>query len=350
MTRNIDRAKRPALSIIIVNYRTWEPVQRNLDSLLTATQGAEKAEDTLKFEIIIVDNHSDDGQLEKFRTSNPAVKVMLSEGNFGYAHGCNRGAWASLGDWLLFMNPDVISDRQNLQALVQAAMRGPWSILTAPQYDARGRLTRAFGSFPSAVTWLPSVRALARRLFPARYPNPRQNPDRLGAAIGVDWASGSLLLIKRREFQRLGGWDEDFWLYWEDVDLCRRARNHNMQTGYFPGARFIHTHAAATRQNDDVRVLTKSETLISRYLYLAKHHGDGTGLVLRGLCRVSNLISNAAWSAADVLTAGRSRRVRNQKRIHRRVARYLRRATPSGGQVSERSIHFCAGPGPAHRV
>ena len=148
--------------------------------------------------------------------------------------------------------------------------------------------------------------------------------------------------------QRLGGWDEDFWLYWEDVDLCRRARNHNMRIGYFPGARFIHTHAAATRQNDAIRVLAKSETLISRYLYLAKHHRDRGGAVLRGLCRAGNLISNAAWSAADVLTAGRSSTVRNKKLIQRRVARYLRRATPSGREVSERSIHFCAKSGPAH--
>ena len=346
MARNGDMVNRPALSIIIVNYRTWQPVQRNLDSLLAGTaECAETVGDALQFEIIVVDNHSGDGQLEKFRASNPAVRVMLSEGNFGYAHGCNRGAAVSAGDWLLFMNPDVIADRQNLQALANAAMRGPWSILTAPQYDARGRLTRAFGSFPSAITWLPSVRALARRLFPGRYPNPRKNPDHLDATIGVDWASGALLLIKRHDFQRLGGWDEDFWLYWEDVDLCRRARNRNMQIGYFPGARFIHTHAASTRQNDDIRVLTKSETLISRYLYLTKHHRDRAGAVLRGLCRAGNLISNALWSVADVLTAGQNRRVRNKKRMHRRVARYLRRATPSGGQVSDRSIHFRARPG-----
>lgn len=327
------------LSVIIVNYRTWDHVARNLDSLFSSLPaGVEPAKD---FEILVVDNHSDDGRFNSFQARYPQVRLMLSGGNFGYAYGCNQGAGAARGDWLLFMNPDVVCDWENLSALWSAAREHrDWAILTAPQYDTRQRLQRSFAPFTTLATYFPTVRSVLRLVAPRRYPNPRTSPEKLDGIVEVDWVTGSLVMVSRQDFQKLGGWDEDFWLYCEDEDLCRRAHDLGMRVGYFPGAVFVHAHASSTRSSQAITVLTKSETILSKYLYLSKHERNMSGCLLRAIMRWGSAVAYPVWCTLDGLSLGRVRKITQKRKIHQRLRSYFARAKKTGVLLSERSINF----------
>lgn len=332
------------LSIVIVNYRTWDHIERNLASLLASLpDGRSLAE--LEVEMVVVDNHSDDGRLDDFAAKHPELRVIESQGNYGYSHGCNQGARAARGDWLLFMNPDVVCDWVNLAALWQAGRDHPdWAILTAPQYDLKGRLQRSFAPFTGLLTYSATLRALLRRLMPTHYPDPRTPPERLSGILEVDWVTGSLVLMSRQTFEALGGWDEDYWLYCEDEDICRRAHDRGMKVGYFPTARFVHSHAASTRRNPEIKALTKSETILSKYLYLSKHEPNLEGALLRLMIRSrTRLLYPLLW-LLDAISFGKSRFLHQRRLIQQRLWHYFNR-TGQGGLLSDRSIHF-SGNGP----
>ena len=329
------------LSIIIVNYRTWQFIERNLDNLLGSLP-QDRETDMLPFEVIVADNSPGDEGMQEFVRKFPWVRIVRTEGNFGYGYAGNRGAELARGDWLLFMNPDVVCDWQNLQALLDAAHHNPgWHILSAPQYGiSPRRLQRVFASFTGLATYSATMRMLLRLLAPSRYPEPRRDPGKIKGILGVDWVSGSLMLMSRDTFARLGGWDEDYFLYREDEDICRRAHQAGMKVGYFPGARFVHSHASSTRTSPATRVLTKSETTLSTYLYLLKHEKGLSGDILRLLMRLQTQLSLPLLELFGLLTGHSIGAMEQKLLIHRRLRDYYRRVRETGIRVSDMSIAY----------
>lgn len=255
------------LSIIIVNYRTWEPLRACLESLLEGQDAAASA----GIEIIVVDNASGDGQFAGFAQTFPQVEFVRSAINGGFARGCNLGAQHATGRELLFLNPDVVASPQAIRALLSLKQAHPAvRVLTLVQRDAKGRRQKVFGRFPSLATAWGISRAALRILFPKRYPDPRRAEAEL---LDVDWVSGSALMIDRRAFDALEGWDERYWMYYEDVDLCRRAYAMGYRRCFTSSAELIHLHGGASRSSDSTRALTRCEVLRSRHLYGHLHFG-----------------------------------------------------------------------------
>lgn len=323
------------LSVIIVNYRTWDHISNGLETLLPSVPAGSP------LEIIVVDNHSQDGRLAEFAVRQPQVKVVQSQGNFGYAHGCNLGAKTARGSWLLFMNPDVVAEWKNIKALWDAVQNNPdYAILTAPQFSLKGRLQKSFGSFVSKETASPLRRAIYRKLYPQRYPDPRTPLRRIDGIVNVDWVSGSLLMISKSKLEAVGGWDEDFWLYYEDADLCRRVHLQGGKIGYFPGAQFIHAHASSTRRSLATTALAKSEAIISKNLYLLKHMANAEGELIRAKYRKSSTRVYRACRVLNCLCLGRLRKIDLMLRIHSRLRLYYRRVDETGDTLSELSINY----------
>jgi GT2 family glycosyltransferase len=341
-----------SLSVVVVTYRTWPHVERLLGRLHGGTAG-----DGAHLEIVVVDNDPDDASFTALAAAHPGARFLKAEANWGFAAGCNLGARASGGTWLVFINPDVEAERADVVALVEALRGNPsYRILTAPQVDARGRRQRAFGPFPGWATHFGLVRSLLRRVAPGRYPDPR-SPLREGAEIlPVDWVSGSLLAIARRDFASLGGWCDDYWMYCEDQDLCRRAADRGWRTGFFPRGHFLHHHGAASRGSETAAVLTKSETVISKHLYLSRHYAGWPGATLRAWIRWTAFLRCALFSTLDGMTLHSIRAVRIRAGISRRIAAHFRRGAASGSWISDRSKNAlrttlaCAKPGAAHPV
>jgi GT2 family glycosyltransferase len=278
------------LSIIIVNYRSWDSLERCLQSLVADG----------RHQVIVVDNASGDGKLTQVASRYPMVEFHESPVNGGFAHGCNQGAGKARGELLLFMNPDVLAEPAQVEALAEFRRAHPtYAICSARQVDANGRLQKAFDVFPDLLTWFKSVKSLLRLLRPSRFPNPYRE---LSGPVECDWVSGSIFLIGRAEFEQLGGWCESYWMYMEDCDLCFQARSQGLKVAYTPHVSFVHLHGGASRQTPEVTVRTKTETVISKHVFIDRHSRGFRNPANHLIVAVKSLVPLAVYSLLDLLT------------------------------------------------
>ena len=89
--------------------------------------------------------------------------------------------------------------------------------------------------------------------------------------IFLGWISGSFVLIRKKDFDSIGGWDEDYWMYGEDMDFCKRASEHNIQTCVLYDWFYYHAHGGSSRRNKDIELITKAELISSKHIYIEKH-------------------------------------------------------------------------------
>jgi GT2 family glycosyltransferase len=319
-------------SIIIVNYQAWDFLDACLASLLGS--GPERPPG---IEIIVVDNRSEDGNLERFARRFPQVTFIRNSANYGFANGCNLGAQYARGDLMLFLNPDVVATTRQVEKLLQEKESSGATILTAKQLDRNGRMQKAFDAFPRPLTTFSMLRTFARWLRPRTYPNPRANHADL---VLCDWVSGSLMLIAREDFEKLGGWNEDFWMYGEDTDLCARAHRLGMRVAYTPHAEFVHLHGGASRQNTEINAITRSESVISKHVYVDGHFRGLRRGWFHFLVAGRQMSRLFVESVLDILTLRRVAYLRMRSLMWVILVRYYRRRIRSGSWISFRSANF----------
>lgn len=226
----------PDLSVIIVSHGHEAMLPGCVASLHAALNG-------LDSEVLVIDNLPNGGAAAALAGSQ--AKVLTNVAPRGFAANVNAGAQATTGRCLLFLNPDTRHRDGNLaEAVGFLDDHAGIGLLGCTLLNADdGTLQQSFRRFPS-----PSV-LLARGLGADRWPmRPRWYRDRMmeqsarDVPFVVDWVFGAFLLMRRTDFTRVGGMDEGFRLYYEDVDLAWRLRNAGLQTWVFPRLRFIHEH------------------------------------------------------------------------------------------------------------
>ena len=321
----------PDISVIIVNYRGWKRLAQCLDSL-------DSIEDShFSHEVIIIDNHSDDGEFDNFLKRYPKFLFILNAGNLGFSNGCNLGARYSKGNYLLFLNPDTIVTAAALLGLLEEAReRGLFSIISCRQYRENGAEERPWGEFltPSNLTgWL---RALDKIVFRQKNGRFQQTEE----YIYPDWISGSVVMIRREGFQKLGGWDNDFWMYFEDVDLCRRASLRKGEIVFLKNISIEHNHGGASRINPKVTALTKTEVEISRHVYISKHETGIKARYMHIFLILNNLILGFLPALLGILFFFVNNLSANSK-IYARLFHYYLSVFRTGIWLSERSVNFC---------
>ncbi|MBI2956348.1 MAG: glycosyltransferase family 2 protein [Acidobacteria bacterium] len=262
----------PAASVVIITFNSAEHVEACLRSL------ADPA-----WERIVVDNASADDTVARARGMGGTV-VLANPENRGFAAAANQGIQAARGELVLLLNPDVAAERGALEALRAAV---------APERigAAGGRLLNPDGSTQAGFTArrLPTLATavaeilLLNRFFPGNRWNRRYRCLDLDyeRAAEIEQPPGACLLVKRRAWEAVGGFDEQFFPLWfEDVDFCRRLRASGWRIVYEPRARFRHAggHSVA-RLSPRQRQLFWYCNLLR---YFRKHHGRGAALALRG--------------------------------------------------------------------
>lgn len=319
------------VSLIIVNYRSWDHLERCLNSLSPAPETSSAACET-----IVVDNDSGDGRLPDFVARFSDVRFVANTGNYGFAHGCNLGAREASGDPLLFVNPDVTGDRSQIERMVRVLREHPEvSILTARQRDSKGRPQKAFDLFPSPLTVFPLARSVMRLLWPASDPDPRAEHRGL---VYCDWVSGSLLMIRARDFESLGGWSEAFWMYMEDVDLCRRAGRAGLRAAFSPEAEFVHVHGGATRRSEELSTLTRTEAIISKHVYVSRQFRGAAAVWLHVVVAGRCLTGLGLGALLDLLTLRTVRSLRTRTGMLCALRAYYLRALRERSWLSERAV------------
>jgi len=229
---------------VIVSYNVRERLRACLRSVRSASSGA-----GLEVETVVVDNASTDGSADMVEADFTDAGLLRNRLNEGYGAACNRGAAASTGTVLLFLNADVELGEGPVRKLWEAVwseqkvgLAGP--MLVGPEGDSQDSVRR----FPSPGVWLLDGTIFERwrpsRIFLSRY-KPRHSS---GLTARVDWGEGACLAVRRDAFEEVAGFDERYFMYCEELDLGRRLRDAGWRRLYVPGAVVVHHGGESARQ------------------------------------------------------------------------------------------------------
>ncbi len=279
------------LSIIIVCYKGWDRLNKCLDAL-TSFSGVK-----FKTEVIVVDNNSGGETFSKTETRFPKFSFIRNEINGGFGNGCNLGAKNATGEFFLFLNPDTVASEKAIGKLLDTAKQNPeFAAVSCRQVNEKGKESNAVGQFPSFTNLTGFLRAIFGKRISVSGHQKMDRGERKQYIDFPDWISGSVILIRNKTFKMLGGFDEDFWMYFEDVDLCRRLRSNNEEIAFCRDVTIEHNHGGSSRINLKTTSLTKNEVQISRHVYIAKHKNGIEKFLIQAFLVINNLISGGVMA------------------------------------------------------
>jgi len=273
----------PDISLLIVSFNT---AQRLCDCL----QSLRKQTGEVSFETIVLDNASRDGSADRVAAEFPEVRLIRSEANLGFGNGNNRALLEASGRYLVLLNSDALLPPTAL-ALALAHMEAD------PQVGmGGGRLLAPDGSWQPSARRFPSLLDEFLNLsgLAARFPQSRffGRFDRTWAdpaiPAEVDWVPGAFAIIRHDLVERLGLFDPQFFLYYEEVDLCRRIKAVGFNVQYWPDLRISHIGGESSKTVEGVSFSAKGAQLSlwrirSQLLYYRKWDGWLTAALVKGL-------------------------------------------------------------------
>lgn len=254
------------LSIVIVAYNNEKVIEECIKSVL---------DQKIECEIIVVDNNSSK-QTEEIARKFVSVKYIDSGGNIGFSKGCNLGVRNCSGDLLLFLNPDTRVLPGSLQKLLDFAKEHPRFGIIAP------RLLQNEGIPQPSVRLLPTITGVIKEYYlfqKAAYEG--YVPSSI-TPIEVESVVGAAVLIRREVFIKVGEWDEKYFMYYEDLDLCRKINLLGLKIYYLPNVSFYHEVGGSSS--------TLKTKIIKESFY--KYHGifEGTLINLLLSIRPTNMV------------------------------------------------------------
>lgn len=244
-------------SIIIVNYNGWTNTRACLESLLQW----ENSSDT---EIIVVDNCSSDDSVNKIRTLFPNVIVLPQNENKGFGAANNAGVNVSSGEYLFFLNNDTILTSSVIGHLISEVSNKKDAAVCAPGLrNSDGTFQLSFGEYPDIISeW--KAKRVANDSTAQRSMEPSDTTP-----VRKDWVSGAAMMFKRDAFIHAGGFDEEYFMYFEDSDLCKTVTKHGLSVWYAPSVTLIHLGGSSYGKRDR-RI--EFEYRKSQQRYYAKHN------------------------------------------------------------------------------
>ncbi len=269
------------IAVVIVNYRSRDVLAECLRALeaggLDLAGGAGAAADASAGErtpaaVVVVDNDSRDGSAEMLAERFPRVRLIANPENVGYARAVNQGVTATAAPFVLVMNPDCVPRPGAVRALLDYACAHPRVAIAAPRIlNPDESLEYSARSFPGPLTFLFNRYSLLTRLLPGNRWSRRyllSDWDHRSARE-VDWVSGACMLVRREAIAAVGGMDEAFFMFNEDVDWCRRMKLAGWSTVYVADAVIVH-HIGASRGKVAARVIWARH--LGMIHYFRKHH------------------------------------------------------------------------------
>jgi O-antigen biosynthesis protein len=254
----------PDLSIIIVNYNVKEFVRNLLESLRSASEN-------ISAEIIIVDNASDDGSVELIRDKYPDVKLIANKDNVGFGKANNMAMEIARGEFFLLINPDTIVREDTLVKMIGFMKQNENAgIAGCKVLNPDGTLQLACRrGFPGPWTSFTKVMGLSA-LFPGSKLFARYNLTYLdeNKSYEVDAVSGAFMMMRKSVYDKIGGFDSQFFMYGEDLDLCYRTQKEGFKVFYFHETEIIHYKGESTKRSsiDETKVFYDA-----MHLFVRKH-------------------------------------------------------------------------------
>jgi GT2 family glycosyltransferase len=258
----------PELSIIVVSHNARQWLGQCLRSL--------RGHPEVRAEVIVVENGSGDNSAELVREEFPEARLIINTQRQGFAANNQTGAQASSAPLLLFLNPDTEAPAGSLRAMLDAVARHPeCGVFGSRLLDGEGVVERSTGRFPTLVSITldrvlqslpflqPMLECFSQRHF-LGYDQERY----------ADWVTGAALWIRREALEKAGGWDGvNFFMYYEDVDLCYRARQAGYKILYAPQSELFHYHNKTPAAPGQRRAWMRQ----SQRAFMRKHYGSLRG-------------------------------------------------------------------------
>ncbi|WP_019570031.1 glycosyltransferase family 2 protein [Thioalkalivibrio sp. ALE11] len=275
-----------SLDVVVVNWNAGDQLSRCVNSVL------ENAPEELS-RLIVVDNGSLDGSVEGVATDD-RVRVLRAGSNLGFAAACNLGARHASAAYILFLNPDTIIGSRSLRepiAFMESPAGADAAICGIQLIDQDGEIARSCARFPR-----PGM-LIARMLGVDRLPGLKARGMRMGdwdhrETRTVDQVMGAFFFVRRSVFDQLGGFDERFFMYFEEVDFSYRARNAGWRSVYLAGARAFHFGGGTSQQ---VKACRLFYSLRSRLLYGFKHFPRWQAWSVAAVTVVVEPVTRIAW-------------------------------------------------------
>jgi GT2 family glycosyltransferase len=251
------------VSIIIVNYNGRELTRRCLESLRDVSPA-------VQHEIILVDNCSDDGSSEMIQTNFPDVILVQQKINEGFGRANNAGAAAAKGEYLFLVNNDTIFKQDILSPLKEFMDIHPSAGIAAPMLlNPDGTFQLSYGKYPSILNELRTKRDTALLKTIPEHREPQK----------VDWVSFAAAIIRRSVFTSIHGFDERYFMYFEDADFCRRAVRAGFVTYYCADYSIIHIGRGSWLETGTNKI--KTEYRRSQLVFYQSHSTMLETLILR---------------------------------------------------------------------
>lgn len=258
----------PTLDIIIVNWNTGRALQKCLISIAQCQRKSFKLA-----QVIVVDNASTDGSANLLAERGLPLVLLKNDRNLGFAAACNQGARHSHTDYLLFLNPDTVLFPDSLQIAIdflEMQENTLYGICGGCALHENGQPAISAARFPTLKTYVGKTTGLSF-LFPTLFPPHMLGQKDCRNSRCVDQVIGAFFFLRRTLFEKLGGFDERFFLYFEEVDFSFRAKLNGSYSFLLPDLQYIHTGWVSSRQ---VKARRLYYFLKSRFLYTRKHYGQ----------------------------------------------------------------------------
>jgi GT2 family glycosyltransferase len=280
-------ADRVKVSIIIITYNSGDVLSKCLDKLKTAIA-------KISSELIIVDNNSDENPTDQIKQHFPDARIVINDENYGFGRSCNQAAALAGGEYLLLLNPDALLDEDAIEKLIDVYESKPGVGQVVPRIRfPSGRYFPTCRNFPTIWNTIFSRGSFLFRLFQIKsssksdkyeYTIMRSMPN----VTPVPAISGTIVLIRKKIFDEVGGFDERFFMYMEDTDLSLRILDAGYQNLYVPAAGAVHYWRQGSDTSSRRRDLMHHRSF---WKYFTKHHpGVFTFLILPFLLILNYLI------------------------------------------------------------
>lgn len=277
------------LSVIIVNYN----VKHFLEQCLCSVQ---KAIPKGGAEVIVVDNHSVDNSLLYLQPRFPGIQFLANTTNLGFAKACNQGLAKATGRYILFLNPDTIVPEDCFEKCIAFfESNAAAGALGIKMLDGKGQfLKESKRSFPSPMTSLYKLFGLSK-LFPGSTIFSKYHLGYLNEneSHQVDVLAGAFMMVKKEVLDKIGGFDETFFMYGEDVDLSYRIQKAGYANYFFAGSHIIHFKGESTRKSSTNYVKMFYNAMS---IFVRKHYGGSKAGLFNFLIHV------AIWFRAGMTT------------------------------------------------
>ncbi len=303
------------VSIIIVTWNNASDIERCLDSLAGVGRGANA-------QIVVIDNASGDGTVDKILRGYPGVRVISNTQNVGFAAANNQAIVATESRYVMLLNPDTSVETGTIEVLVHFLDTSPDAWVAGPMIlNPDHSVQRSGVRFPSRWNILAETLFLDRLFSKSRFfgSHKEMYEDPWKPRL-VDYLQGSALMVRREAIEKVGGLDEGFFMYFEEADWCYRFRQAGGEVHYSPVGKVVHYGGDAFAHFDERRLVYYHRSMLR---FFKKHYSTNQAIGLKAILGLRSMLRLLLWLSIVVISPSRRKEAGSSARGYWKVLRIL---------------------------